>query len=262
VAIPVTFQLASFPDGFCWQTAQQYANAIVAALSGFIGGNFNGVIIGANSPQLTDQDKLWVRTDANGRPLGIFLYQGTWLWPHPIEPSSPERRIWVGSEADLWSYDGGDGTNPTSTAPTATSGAMWQRDTDFDFKLPIGAGTNPVTYDGNPGTVIAIGGTAGEERHTMLINESGPHKHWICSDDTITGVTAGPTDMTNAQTLAGRVSHAGDGAALFQAAGNGTTANIGLTSNPTVATVSHQNLPPVKGVLFIKRTSRQFITAT
>jgi hypothetical protein len=71
-----------------------------------------------------------------GVPLRWYFFNGTqWVWPNPIPPNSGERRIWVGSSADLWFHDGGDGTDPASA--TDTTGAMWEVDTGVI--VPTGA---------------------------------------------------------------------------------------------------------------------------
>ncbi len=77
---------------------------------------------------------LWLQTSQNttdginyGDPLRWFFWNGTaWVWPHQVPPLSEERRLWLGTEADLWFYDGGDGTTPVGA--TDTTGAMWAVD--------------------------------------------------------------------------------------------------------------------------------------
>ena len=77
---------------------------------------------------------LWLQTSKDtsngvdyGNPLRWFFWNGgAWVWPHLIPPGDGERRIWVGSESDLWFHDGGDGTDPATA--TDTVGAMWEKD--------------------------------------------------------------------------------------------------------------------------------------
>jgi hypothetical protein len=266
MAISVEFVLGQFPEGFCIQTAQQFADALVALLQGTIGGSFSGIIISANPPAVTDQDKAWVKTDATGRPVGIYIYKGTWLWPHPVSASSSFRNIWVGSEAALWATDGGDGTDPSTNAPTAITGAMWQVDTALAFKVPMGAGTNSITYDGNAATTLAVTGAAGEERHTLAGNESldSNHVHQLGRLDNagqidlyLRSATAVPAQAGNAYRVKG------NGAETTQdlsALNKQDVVTGGLNSAATI--VSHQNLPPVYGVYFVKRTARQYLTAS
>jgi hypothetical protein len=75
----------------------------------------------------------WLRTSldatsstplAYGDPIRWFLWNGTeWVWPHLTPSNSGERRLWTGTAADLWFFDGGDGTDPAGA--TDTTGAMW-----------------------------------------------------------------------------------------------------------------------------------------
>src|SRR6266852_4970670 len=120
---PVTFTEARLPSDYCFHDLQSYADDIINRLTGSV--SVNGVVIGPNLPAVTDQDKLWIKTDNAGNPIGQFIFNGRWIWPHETPASGQERRIWVGQESDLWAYDGGDGTDPTAIPPTAVSGAMW-----------------------------------------------------------------------------------------------------------------------------------------
>lgn len=234
----VNFSLANFPSGYCFPGVQQYATDLVALLTGTV--NTAGkILIGPNAPAPADQDGVWLRT-VGGYLEGVYLYLGVWARPHPIPPSSNSRFLYAGADgaADLWLYDGGDGTDPATA--TLTSGSMWAVDHAFDFKMPIGPGTNGVTYDGNPATIIAQGGTGGEERHKLLATESG--------------VAAHTHDLTQYSLING---------SNFNAGGNndrGGSVTGGVTGGAAPASLSHQNLPPFLGIYFIKRSARQFIT--
>ena len=49
--------------------------------------------------------------------------------------------MFVGTEAEVWEYDGGDGDDPDTDEPSYATGAMWQVDEDFAGRIPIGVGT-------------------------------------------------------------------------------------------------------------------------
>jgi len=201
-----------------------------------------------NSPPPTTDPPVWLRTtkDATsvnpldfGDMIRFYVWNPTvslWLSPHPVPASQSEVRIWKGTELALWAYDGGDGTNPAFTAPTDYTGAMWEVDADFAFRMPIGAGTNSVTYDSNPATVIAPGATGGEERHVLTVDELGAHNH---SYSTYVANPAGPVDSI--------------------AAGTAQKYDYQVTGDAG-AGESHENLPPFRGVYFIKRTARKYYT--
>jgi len=240
----VQFTLAPFQQGYCFTDPQSYANDLVALLSGVV--NAAGkVIISDNAPGPSDQDAVWVRT-VGGYLEGIYLFLGQWVRPHPIPPSSDERKIWTGSEADVWSYDGGDGTDPGSIAPTSTTGAMWQVDHTMDFKFPLGAGTNGTTYDGQPATVVAQGATGGAEKVAIVSKEMPNHTHTVPlyqGDDVNHADRILTTDETTPQNL------------NYQSGATGGDSG-------DQHTWSHQNMPPFVAVFFIQRTVRQYYTAS
>lgn len=260
MSVNVSFTLGNLPANYCFSTLQAYANDIIALLTGTISGGFAGVIIGANTPAVGDQGKAWIKTDSSGNPIGLFLYQGAWLRPNPTPPGgvTGERRIWTGIEnPDLWLYDGGDGTNPGGGV-TATTGAMWMIDTAFAFKVPIGAGTNPVAY-GGVNTTIAVNGTAGEEKHVMAALEDALHSHVMGNWDQTGGVNthmafvAPGTSPAIASTPSMNIGTTIQGGPPTLTQGNLVTSLAVAEAN---ATNAHNTLPPVLGVSFIRRTGR------
>lgn len=232
--ITATVQLANFPANYCWQGPQTYAEDLVQRLLVTVPGSA-GIFVGPNAP--VDTTQLWART-VGGYLEGIYLFLGGWYRAHPIPPSSSFRTIYVGTNdaAGLWSEDGGDGTNPAGA--TATTGSFWAVDTNFNFKIPMGVGTG-ISYDGGAPRNLTLGATLGEERHTLLDTELPPHRHPL---------------------LGGTIGAAG-GAAQFQFAGGSTTLDYN-TDYTSGNGLSHENLPPVRGVYIIKRTVRQYYVAT
>lgn len=262
----VNFSWGNLPDGFCFSTLESYKNDIFNLLEGTV--DVTGIVIGPNTPSVSDQDKLWQKTDAAGRPERLYLFLGSWISLNPRSPSSPERIIWAGAETDLWAYDGGDGTDPGTTPPTLTTGAMWQVDHTFDFLIPMGAGTSPVIYDGGSATVLTQGATLGAERVALSDTEIA-HRH-INGRFASNAVSEGFFLFDNAVTTI-----TGDGERI-PGGGGGTpgskiTNDVGaqagdwmVTSEVQLGTTtrtSHQNLPPVMGVFFGKRTARKFYSA-
>ena len=242
----VTFTLGNLPVGYCWSSPQQYAIDLVSILSGVISGNFSGIIIGPNLPAPADQDKAWLRTNVDGTPTRLYVYLGGWLSLHPVPANAQSLLIWKGTEAALWSYDGGDGNDPSITPPTSTTGAMWMRDTDFDFKTIMGIGTNGTTYDGQPATVINPGDTGGAEKVALLYKEMPSHTHTVplyAGDATNHANRINTTDELTVQDLTYQSGAAG-----------GDTGDA--------HTWSHNNLPPYRGVILAKRTSRVYYTTS
>lgn len=261
MAVNVQFTLANFQEGYCWPGAQQYATDLVALLAGTVP-DLNGVVISYTQPDAADQDKMWIKTDINGFPLGHFVFLGQWLWPHPKEPGGNERMIWVGSLNDLGDYDGGDHT----AGVTDTTGPFWERDTNFGdesgsnpFRFPVGAGKNSVAYDGGSETTIAIGDTGGDERITLADQEIS-HDTFVAGDDVES--TNNPALHVDATHAVAREHSVGLGAD-YRLKNSTLSATVGKASpvgNTVDPRTSHQNLPPYYGVIFAKRTGRIYMT--
>jgi microcystin-dependent protein len=220
----------NLPIGYCPSNYQQLANDIIsgsqATFNSTIGNSFFN--FGVSTPALNNQVYPWL--DENGE-WWVFN-GGYWNRKNPVPPGTYERRIFIGTTNDLLSYDGGDGT---SNAPTNYTGAMWEVDTNFQARFPVGAGTFAASG------VVTVGGTttstaiAGEDQHTLTVPEIPAHTH-----NFFPLVTA---DANNG------------GANGVQ---YGTTANVATSS--TGGGAAHNNLPPFYGVYFIKRTARIYYT--
>jgi microcystin-dependent protein len=140
------------------------------------------------------------------------------------------------AESDVWSYDGGDGDNPTTDPPTDKSGAMWEVDHDFDFHFPLGAGTSAAPYN----TLINVGDVGGEEKHGLTSDENGIHSHFLRADQ--------------GQVFTGKLSVTGKDIP----AGNYISNEFSTATQISGLGVGHNNMPPYIGVYFIKRTMRKY----
>jgi hypothetical protein len=242
----IDLSVGRFPIGYCWQGPQQYADDLIALMSATLPDGATGIIVSSSIPGPSDQDKAWLRLNNDGTPDKLYKFQGAWIALNPTPAGGQERRIWTGTNdaGGLWSYDGGDGSDPGTVAPTATTGSMWQVDTNFNFAIPMGVGTSPNTYDGNPATVLGLAGTLGEERHVLLNREIPKHTHQIGVDN---------VNQSGAANNVNQV-HSEPGAPIAMTSEDGTVG--GLRGE------SHQNLPPVVGVYFIKRTARTHYVAS
>jgi hypothetical protein len=224
----ITLTAPSLPVGYCPSNYQQLANDIIggtqAVFNSTIGNSFFN--FGPTYPAINNRIYPWL--DENGQ---WWIYdQGFWLRKNPVT-AAYERRIYVGTTTDLLSYDGGDGT---ATA-TSTTGPMWEVDTEFEARFPVGVGAFVAS-----GAVAVMGkatstAIVGEDQHTLTIPEMPAHTH-----NFFPLVTA---DANNG------------GANGVQ---YGTTANVATSS--TGDGTAHNNLPPFYGVYFIKRTGRVYYT--
>ena len=222
-------------------------------LSSTMSGSYNTFNWGSSTPSPEDQDKPWVKTNVDGSPDGVyFFFNGVWCRPHEVTPAASVRHIYVGDTAALLSYDGGDGS-PDS--PTAFTGAMWEVDTAFEDRIPIGIK--------NPGGIIdTILGTAGVVAPSISvgINNIPRHRHEISMEGD--GQTEATGDIYDSDSVGFVDVDASDGSATSQWTDGVSKTNVGYTRNygkstPDAITIP---LPPLIGVYLIKRTARVYRT--
>lgn len=71
-------------------------------------------VTGAATPDVEDQDKVWHKVDANGRPLGTFVfYSGAW------------RKQYTSSIGTVVMYSGDPGTDFSGSGGAGTVGGEW-----------------------------------------------------------------------------------------------------------------------------------------
>ena len=231
----ITLTPPSLPVGYCPTNYQQLANDVISGTQA----NFNSSIgnsffnFGPTTPALNNQVYPWL--DENGN---WWIYQsGYWLRQHPIAARSAERRIYVGTTTDLQTYDGGN-----TNAPSNWSGPMWEVDTLFEARFPVGVGTfatsGAVSVNGTTTSTAVVG----EDKHKLVTAEMPSHTHQIL-DQYINLVQRGTADS-----------------GVFSATNRSEgVANL-LPTTSSGGDASHNNLPPFYGVYFIKRTDRVYYT--
>ena len=252
----VTFNVGSLPQSFnpggSWQTV---LNEFFKAVTAYLPGNYSLFTFGNTTPAVDDQDKPWIRTNVDGSPDRIYVYfNGKWVSPHPITAGGNERKIWVGAnDVTLWGYDGGDENDPGSVTPTATTGAMWEIDTAFNDRIPMGV--LPST-----GQVTSALATAGALTVTLSEANLPAHFHYLfntqAGTESDTGVnTSDSADRVGDDWFGGNRQYgiSGSDAATYPAS-VGKSSSVG--SGTAISIV-----PPVVGVYFIKRTARVYYVA-
>ena len=226
-------------DAYCFTTFPRLFLDMAASLSGFLPGTYSTFVVSQSEPVVTDRDKVWIQLDANNLPTGrFFIYLGGWFMRHLRRDAGGfymyERIWWVGTESNAWSLDGGSGQNPSITPPTQTTGAMWERDTDFDFRFPLAAGTSPKP------TTVSIGDTGGAEEHVLTTAELPSAAKPVVSVDL--GVADG-----NLPNPGGGLLTVGSGDHSLDVTWGGLN-------------TAHNNLPPYKVGIWLKPTIRQYFS--
>jgi hypothetical protein len=221
-----------------------------------ISASFTAPYFIGNAQPSSATPNLWLQTSKTpapgstdyGDPLQWFMWNGSaWVWPHDIPPSSGIRQMWAGSEADLWFFDGGDGTDPALATPM--TGAMWMVDTVFNLKSPRGAlvGTlNPGASTGADSATITIPSYLPAHFHNeSIVSRTG---------DAVTKIWGNGTQSAG-----------NPGAALKNVTTGGPNNDAITTTTDTqgggaLPTVVVPTIPASVGTFFIKRSARKFYT--
>ena len=240
LVLPVN--VGSLASGFCPSTYQEMANAFAAIYSVTLAQG-TGITIIASASKPTDTTAVWLKLDSLGRPERLYYFaQGAWLSLHPAVPGTTI--IWTSALPNFQTFDGGDNSGVIS----AISGEMWKEVEELRARFPIGAGTLP------SGTVLAVGDTGGEEKHTLTQAELPVHNHFAFKAESVGDAAPNVSTTTYA---ARTFDDNDDNVERYRVKGTTNTADVGLTGNVGNGE-SHQNLPPYLTVYFLRRTDRLF----
>lgn len=247
----LSFAMGNFPDGYCPSNYQAFANDIANALSGTLPGNFTAWTVASEDPSPPPPNefaKPWLKLDPDTcGPMGVYVWSaffGAWVARHPDFPGKVI--MYEGLEDDVPTLDGGD----INTAGPA-GGPMWEIVTEMAAKFPMGPGSLP-GYQATPvPTAIVVGGDGGSEGMAVTLAQANlpPHSHDITAEGG--GVTA-PSE-------AGRF-----GSITWHDTDAATT--IGRTRThvnaaDAVTPINIPNLPPYRGIWFLRKTARIYYKA-
>ena len=259
----ITLTPPSLPVGYCPLNYQNLANDIIsgtqATFNSAIGNSFFN--FGSTTPALNNQVYPWLDEKGNW----WVRVNGYWARQHPVAPNSSERRIFAGTAADILSYDGGDGT---ATAALMT-GPMWEIDTNFDARFPVGVGAFAASGTVNVNGTSTTTSVVGEDKHTLIVAETpfNEHTHGVAQlaipnndDYYLVGKTWSGLGSYPSKIIQGAAGTGGGGAGPSITTGEVGTTNADKTGNDSQNAIGHNNLPPFYGVYFIKRTIREYYT--
>ena len=254
--MPNDFRLipGTLPDPYCFTNFQQL-NVDLFSIAQVV--NINGAMFYNLGPGPIDADhRDWPWFDTNDFNWYAWSQDvGLWVRYHPIPASSQSRQLWVGNTTDLQLYDGGD-ANP----PGDASGPMWEVDTNFAAKFPVGPGT----FAG--GGIVAVTGTGGNDEQTIPATAIPAHQH-IVSIGVNTATTGEPAPGSSPGSVQYGIGKTLAVGAIVDDSTGHVARSYPLTSQyssdppPATPTAKLNMLPPYYGVYFIKRSQRLFFVA-
>lgn len=218
------------PVGACFDNWNELAQYLFNNATAELPSSSDLIIVSETEPDADERGKVWFRL-VSGRLERVYKYVGgAWRSPHPVPASSNSRLIWVGLAADVDTYDGG-----SVGAVSAFTGPMWEIDTAFAQRFPVGVGTFPLS-----GTVVAVGGTGGADEVTLTPEQTATkgHVHEVPWRDNTSG--EGSSNNT------GSISTASEDDEVEE-----TSAVDDADAEEPISL-----LPPYIGVYFLKRTAR------
>jgi hypothetical protein len=170
----VTFLANPQPAPACYPSDVNGLLQVVAngGISGTVPDNSGGgIFVGPSPPSSSLTNKVWYKTDAAGRPLGVFMfYNGNWRKVY-TGVGIGEIRMYIGTNTVFdasgrgiigGDFDGWVVCNGNNGTPNLTS--------SFPMAGHMGANTTPPSPDGwwaqaeNPGTWVRSGGALGPRK--------------------------------------------------------------------------------------------------
>ena len=124
---------------------------------------------GPDKPAPEFQIYPWLRTV----DMRWYFFNGVWQTPNSTWLPGNHRWEEFAAEADIWSFDGGDGSNPAINPPTAISGAMWELDTNYNGRSPMSPG---IIASSVPAKTLGYGENFGVGTYKQIGSDVAAHQ--------------------------------------------------------------------------------------
>lgn len=119
---PAKLVAGTLPDQKWTSFQQLYQEMFRLGQITFPGGTL-AYTISSTTPGASDRDKLWVKVDGSGNPIGHFVFSGSsWVWPHEIPANDKRYFRFSGAVGEITTLDGG-----SSGTVTSTTGPFWEQ---------------------------------------------------------------------------------------------------------------------------------------
>lgn len=250
VQIPV--EAGILPQGFCPTTPQAMLDGFAEVMTVTLPA-VNSTVKISTAVINADIGKLWVKVDADGNPLGTFIYDaaaGDWVRATPYTNMVPEGTIWdwffVGTEmaakAAAALLGQADEPNPNALNPYWRLCDGMDGTPDLRSRVLVGAGDNGVLTPRNNADIF------GDETVALVVTEIPKHTHIVGTDDGTANNSPNRLAVTGAIT-------AMDGTATTSGL---TTTETGGDPADSYNTKPHANIQPSFAVWKIIKTGRKF----
>lgn len=241
--LPVQLVPPTLADGYCPGSLQEFVTDVISATTIQSSISTDNIVISDTAP--TDTTKIWFKTVGGlpSDPNQFYKWHpsyAAWVKAHLSAPGGEETRLFrgtVGGGGTLETYDGG-----SAGAVGPITGPMWEVDTAFTDRIPIGAGAVVVNTDAGAASVTLTNAELPAHTHLLVANTNEGN------NNPVTGTSHIQQD--------GGVGGGNENYRLTASSTEPTNGVSGITGSATPTAIDTRG--PVRGTYFIKRTLREY----